>query len=161
MTKPWVWAKKEKKTHPLSNWISGGVYFLSFFAQMHCLVTNHNLLSSIKFTSNFFKQIYYFTGDFNTPKSFQNPNCHISLETSDNLWYFGWLRFFYFQTFVTELFRLKKKIPEKSQKNVRGQSCLFRGSIFSVLWVIYTCFAGAGVCLFFIIIDKMPIRAFG
>ena len=27
---------------------------------------------------------------------------------------------FYFQTFVTEFFRLKKEIPEKSQKNLGG-----------------------------------------
>jgi len=34
-----------------------------------------------------------------------------------------WLtQIFYFKTFVTEFFRLKKKMPEKLQKNVWGAS---------------------------------------
>ena len=35
------------------------VYFLNFFQFPHRLVTNHNPSSSIKFTSNFFKKIYF------------------------------------------------------------------------------------------------------
>ena len=55
-------------------------------------------------------------GAFNTPKSVQNPKCHISLETLDHLWRFGWLRFFILKLLSQSFFVWKKKYRKIHQK---------------------------------------------
>ena len=124
VTKKWVWAKKVRKQTPSQIEFQVGSTFFPFFAQTHCSVTNHDPLLSIKITSNFSKT-YIFSGGFYHPQIIPKPQMSYIVGNVREFVIFWLTQIFYFQTFVTEFFRLKKKYRKNHTKNVRGQSCLY------------------------------------
>ena len=115
VTKKWVWAKKGRKQTPSQiEFQVGSTFFL--FLLRRTVQSQITICRPVSKLWEIFQKHIFFQGAFNTPKSFQNPNCHISLETLDNLWYFGWLRFFIFKLLSQSFFVWKKKYWKNHKK---------------------------------------------